>query len=134
MMLGLAIHLFLAGISALPASGDGTMRICIGNVETLHMTRAEERRWPFVSEAGTLSCAVADWGRIVRFRPQGTFGDRAELSGNPYRRILMLLRYPHMFDRSLDAPELADRIHWMTQIGEGLCERRRAAKIRRCFK
>ena len=133
-MLGLAIQLFLAGISALPASSDGTMRICIGNVETLHITRAEERRWPFVPAAGTLSCEVTDRGRIVRFTPQGAFGDRAELADNPYRRVLVLLRHPHMFDRSLDAQELANGIHWMAQIGDGLCQRRRAVKIRRCFK
>ena len=133
-MLGLAIQLFLAGISAVPASGDGATRICIGNIETLHVTRAEERRWPFVSAAGTLSCEGTVRGRIGRFLPQGSFGDRAELGDDPYRRILVLLRHSHMFDRNLDAQELADRINWMAQIGDGLCQRRRAVKIRRCFK
>jgi len=133
-MMGLAIRLAFTAISALSPAGAAEQTYCIGTVEILRIERDEARIWPFAARAGTLICDSTGPGQVVRYAPDGVSGAHAVLSRNPFRQAVTLVRHPDYFAPEPSPGELAGGIRFWRHAGSRLCERRRAATIRPCFK
>ncbi|WP_425417112.1 hypothetical protein [Oricola indica] len=132
--MGLIIRLAIAAMPALAPADTPERAYCIGSIEVLRIVRSEERVWPFADAVGVLVCYDRSGRPRVTYAPEGVFGAHAVISDNPLSQFMMLMRHRDYITQGLSPEDFASGMNWWGHVGRRLCERKRAATIRPCFK